>query len=313
MLIRIFICSLFFLCCGNKGSTKISPVLSKESAEVNFDTSYNTLDPFHPQYDFSFPSSTHVLARELREVSGLCFEAETNKYFAINDENGLYFLLNPGNFKIESKREFARPGDYEAIEKVGEHIYVLKSNGNIYVYNSKTRKLEVLRSELSSKNNAEGLCYDADEHALLIACKGQPLEGETKEKNVKAIYKYDLDDSTLDSSPFLEILDTELVEYVEVNYSLLPKSKLKKHLSRVQTFAPSGIAIQPETKDYYIISAKGSMLAIDNKNKKLRHVAFLNDKTITQPEGITFDTDKALIIATEGKSFNGKIFKWNLL
>ena len=313
MLFRILICSLCFFCCGNKASTELSSVVSEIGNYIDPDGSNKRTDPFHPLYDFSFPTSTHVLAPELTEISGLCYDAESNKLLANNDENGQYFLLDPENLEIDSNREFAKPGDYEAIEIVGQQIYLLKSNGNIYAYHSETEKLKVLKSELSSKNNAEGMCYDAAEHALLIACKGQPLGIDSKKKNVKAVYKYDLDNSALDTSPFIEILDRQLAEYVEANYSLLSKSKRHKRLSRVKTFAPSGITIQPKTKDYYIISAKGSLLAIYDKNKELKHVAFLNEQTITQPEGITFDNDNTLVIATEGKSFNGKIFKWNLL
>jgi len=94
-------------------------------------------------------------------------------------------------------------------------------------------------------------------------------------------------------------------------YASESKSKIKKLTNRVKDFAPSGIAIHPLSKEYYLISARGSTLVILDTNRQFKDLIFLNDKSNKQPEGICFDGQSNLYISTEGHGLSAKIFKFN--
>lgn len=66
-------------------------------------------------------------------------------------------------------------------------------------------------------------------------------------------------------------------------------------------FGPSGIAIQPQSGDIYIISSLGKTLFVLGKEGKLKHIEKLEKEILPQPEGITFDADGTLYIASEGR------------
>ena len=74
-------------------------------------------------------------------------------------------------------------------------------------------------------------------------------------------------------------------------------------------FSPSGIAIQPQTKNIYILSSVGKiLLVLDKLGKKILTIQALEKKITKQPEGITFDKKGTLYISSEGRSGKGRIF-----
>ena len=154
------------------------------------------------------------------------------------------------------------------------------------------------------------MCFDEKSGTLLLACKGQPIAKVNGKKNQKCVYLFDLDSKELNVEPYLTIMDDDLISFVEFSHSDKAKSKLKQGKRRVKDFSPSGIAIHPISGDYYLTSGRGSLLVILGKDKQLKDVIFLNSKLNPQPEGITFDKDNNLYISTEGKGYNGKIFKF---
>ena len=271
-------------------------------------------ESYQVAYDFSSPTETFVLDKKLNEISSLAYEPEGNYFITNDDESGHFYHLRGDDFTIAEEISFSKKGDYEAIEKIGNKAYVAKSNGNLYVYDYSTTETTTIKSVLSPKNDIEGLCYDKSNEALLLACKGHPYDEEagSKKKKYKSIYKYDLRSAELDTEPYMNVHIKELTRFVELTNASAAPSKLKKLKHRVKQFAPSGIAVHPVTGEYYVISARGSLIAIYTKTKELVHVELVNNKTIPQPEGITFDIYNNLYISTEGQTFSGKIFKFNV-
>ena len=287
---------------------------SPEGTDIN-NSNINNIDSSsiignYTTYDFNKASKVFKLDRQLREVSGLAYNAKDNTFLTINDEAGYYFSLNPIDFQIISSVKFNKKGDYECISIVDEKIIIGKSNGKFYFYNSDDKTTTTHNTSLSTRNDVEGLCYDKSINSLLIACKGQPLDNENSKKR-KCIYKFDLDTYKFMEEPFLEIHDKDLTSFVASRSSTYTKTKLKKLKNRAKEFSPSGIAIHPENGDYYITSAKGSSLLIVDHKKNIKDLVFLNKKKNPQPEGICFDTDKNLYISSEGQGFHGKVFKYN--
>ena len=115
-------------------------------------------------YQFGEPSEIFKLSDKLREISGISYRE--NFLYAIQDENGVIFKLDPANGKIEKKITFWKDGDYEGIEVVDDRIYILKSSGTLYeVIDPGKDEQEVIKHNtfLDKTYNAEGLGYDACE------------------------------------------------------------------------------------------------------------------------------------------------------
>lgn len=293
----LFICSLICFSCKKANQKRVAVTnnhpIGKESQSQS--------------YDFSNPKKISVNAM-LREISGLSF-ANGNIY-THNDENGIVFKINPKNGKIISEEKFGKDADYEGVEIFNNTVILVQSNGKLSFYNQTDNKTTTVKTPLKLHNDVEGLCVNLqNKNELLIACKGQMLKDDHKNK-IKAIYKYDLDTQQLDVNPFIVISDDELTEFAEnlLKNQDLSKKKRKKLLNRVVEFAPSGIAMHPMTKNFYIVSARGNLLIILNANKQLQNIIFLNEKQLPQPEGVCFDNDNNLYISTETKGDEGRIY-----
>lgn len=303
----IYGCLIILLSCGasskehSKISTMSDPIV--EPSHLNLKSSSD--------YNFSEPSETHILDRKLMEISSLGYNPSNHTFLTNNDEKGHIYILNGNDFKIQEDLKFAKHGDYESIELIGNDIVVCKSSGTLYFYNLLSKETTAYKNEFKTSNDIEGLCYHKNSNVLLMACKGQPLDQKKGSKNRKCIYAFDLDDKKLNPEPYITIADEDLISYVDKAYATESKSKTKKLKNKAKDFAPSSIAIHPDTGDYYITSARGSSIVIFDSDKELKEIIFLNSKTIPQPEGITFDTQYNLYISTEGQGYSGKIFKFN--
>ncbi len=310
MNIKIILVGLsMFFCCGLSQTERNN---SKEKKSNVF----KIVEAFQSDsnYDFTKPSEFFILEKKLGEISSLAYDPEENVFITNNDESGSFYFLDAKNFEIISEVDFGWNGDYESIEKVGNDVFICKSDGGLYVYNMITKKARKQITHLSSKNDVEGLCYDKRTNSLLLACKGEALNvSKDKREEKKSIYKFNLEAKKLNPKPHFTIKDSELKDYISSAYKEESKSKIKALKKKAIDFAPSGIAIHPESGDYYLISAIHSLLLIINQEKDLIDIVFLNKNTMPQPEGITFDKEKNLYISTEGHGSLAKIFKFNSL
>lgn len=305
----ILFISFCLICCKNSSDTihKVpNPKTVHNTEEVSF------TKPLLP-YDLDSPSQTHILDSKLKEISSLAYDNKSNTFLTNDDESGHFYELDAMHFKITKDTRFSKKDDYEAIEKVGNHIIICKSNGTVYSYDLETNETTKYNTQLSTENNVEGMCLDKDKNLLLLACKGQPLDVNDGKNKSKAVYAFDLETKKLDINAYLTIANKDLLTLTELSYSSISKRQQKKLKNRAKDFAPSGIAIHPKTKDFYLISARGSTLVHVAKNKTILSIHFLNNKIIPQPEGISFDSESNLYITTEGHGYSAKIFKFNLI
>ena len=135
-------------------------------------------DPNIP-YSLNKPTKTFVVQQPiLQEISGLTFTNDQKSLVTLQDESGILFWLNKNDGSIEKQITFKPDGgDFEDLAVVGETIYVLRSKGVISaVENTKDEKnLKVTvfdKTPFQKAADTEGLCYDAKNERLLIACKG---------------------------------------------------------------------------------------------------------------------------------------------
>jgi uncharacterized protein YjiK len=241
------------------------------------------------------PEQAFSLSDALVEISGLT-DAGNGMLAAIEDEEGILYMLNPSDGKILSTYDFGKSGDYEAIEKLGDRYFVMKSNGDLVHFrleNEEVIDIQTVDTGFSSKNDVEGLAVFNDQ--LLVACKADP---EVKHNNIKGKAIYLLDrDLKVHPKPLL-VLDENMLE-----------EKIRQRLPevRINEFDPSGIAVDPISGFIYIISAD-HILTVLSQQGTLLEVVLLDKNLYRQPEGLCFDSRGNLYISSEGSGRKARLF-----
>jgi DNA-binding beta-propeller fold protein YncE len=247
-------------------------------------------------YNLKQPTIIWKMPKELKEISGIEI-LKNQKVVAHNDEDGNLFVYNLKKKLVEKTVSFANNGDYEDIALKDSTAFVLRSDGIIFEVKNYLKMPQTIKHKtfLTKKDNAEGLFFDASKNRLLIACKGN--SEEKKGKNKRFVYELILNKKALNPNPILTISQKEM----QKTYHL--KSR----------FSPSGIAIHPISKNIYILSSVGKMLAEYSSEGKLKKTYSLNYSHFQQPEGISFDKNGDLYISNEAKKTKANILKFNYI
>ena len=258
----------------------------KDADDITKDT---TIDSELSKYNFEPEESLRIkLPGELQEISGLTM-TDDGRLFGHNDEKGFVYQIDYTNGDIVKKfslgKKYERE-DFEDIAYANNKFYMVSSKGNIYEFeegnDGESVTYNILETDLKSKYDVEGLCYDPVTNSLLLACKGYPGKDFKKQK---AVYSFSLDEMKLEKEPRF----------------LIDLSEIKK------TFNPSGIERNPTTGTFFIIAANGSAIIEISKDGKLIDKKKLPPVIHEQPEGITFTPDRSLIISDEGDFTSGSI------
>ncbi len=257
-------------------------------------------------YRWDKPERRVELSDELLEISGLALAPDGKHLLAIQDEKGIIYELHPGTMQILRRMEFVPEGDFEDITVVGDTLYVVKSSGTLYriVHTSTAQQqTDKFKNALTKLHDVEGLTADPEHRRLLLACKAAP---PTQVQDEKYVYALSLPDLTLDTTPVLRIRRADMIAWLQ----RAPASPVYEECLAFLThperagilgFSPSGIAIHPQTKYYYVLSAAGRMLAIYSPDGHLLELHRFDKTLLEQPEGICFDGRGHLYIASEGK------------
>ena len=257
-------------------------------------------------YDLSRPDVFVTLPSVLHEISGLT-EVDDNTLACVQDELGIVFIYSVTDKKIVRKINFGGDGDYEGITRVDDHLYVMRSDGKMYeVSNYKSDNFEVkeYQVKLPTKDN-EGLAYDPKNERLLLAGKSGAKEAEYK--NSRLVYSFDLKTKSISTKPaFVFNKDQMSITMSSLSNTQGKKRKKNKNVP----FNPSAIAVHPTTGNLYVISAKGSMLYVFDRNSNLVSYTHLDGKEFLQPEGITFMDNGDMLISNEGKKDRPNVLKF---
>ena len=80
-----------------------------------------------------------------------------------------------------------KDGDFEGIQVVGDTVWIVKSNGDLYgaaMAGEKKRKAVHIKTKLSKDNDVEGLAFDRETNTLILACKGWPGKKKKEYQNL---------------------------------------------------------------------------------------------------------------------------------
>ena len=226
-------------------------------------------------YRFAEPDASVSLPDELREISGLTV-LESGRLGAVQDESGTLYTLEAATGRVLAREPFSGRGDFEGVERAGDDVWVLESNGDL----TRLREgagAERFETELAGRNDTEGLAYDASGGRLLIACKENPGNGLG---DVRAVYAFDLATETLSAAPVFTLDRTRL--------------------DADDPFKPSALAVRPGTDEVYVLSSVRRALAVVRTDGTLLAVVELPEALFPQPEGIAFAADGTLYLSNEG-------------
>lgn len=247
-------------------------------------------------YHLGEPEKIWKMPFELNEISGIELLVY-QKMIAQNDEEGKLFIYDLKDETIENIIPFGNDADYEDVAINGETAYILRSDGTIFeIENYKTEPKTIkYHTFLSQDDDAEGLFFDAEKNRLLMACKGNSdiLNG----KKTRLIYEFLLENNTLNPKPII----------------IISQKEIKEKCNNADYFAPSGIAVHPITKNIFVITSVGKMMAEFSPEGKLLAIFDIDFPHFQQPEGIIFDNIGDLYISNEAKGKKANILKFKYL
>ena len=267
-------------------SPDAAPSASPDTVAVTL----SSLDPESVPYDLSAPDVIFELPPELTEISGLTV-LSSGHVGAVQDEDGVLFEIDAQTGRVLSKEGFGDDGDYEGIEATPDALWVLESNGDLYRIQRAGRALEteVFETDLSGRNDAEGLGYDAAGDRLLVALKEHPGKGLGR---VRSVFAFDLATNTLSDAPAFT-LDRAIID------------------TGSSPFKTSAIAVRPGTDEAYLLSSVAKALLVVGLDGTIRAAVSLPVGLYRQPEGIAFAPDGTLFISNEGAGASATLLRFS--
>jgi uncharacterized protein YjiK len=253
------------------------------------DTDYNLENP----EKFNLPES-------LFEISGISFSrGESDTVYAIQDEDGKLFRL-AWHVPKQQHSKFSKKGDYEDVTIIRGTVFVLKSNGTLFSFplsEAAFEEVENVKEQkgLLPKGEYEGMWGDEASGDLYVICKNCP--GDDSKVSLTG---YILNSANWTDEPRTFSINVDEIKAINGKVS--------------RGFRPSGLAKNPVTGDWHIISAVNKLMVVTDSRWKVKKAYPLSGNLFIQPEGIAFDKAGNLFISNEGDDlFAGNIMKFKRL
>ncbi|MCC8360405.1 SdiA-regulated domain-containing protein [Salinimicrobium sediminilitoris] len=238
------------------------------------------------------------LPKALNEVSGIAWIGD-NRIACVQDEDGIIFLYNLKDSKIEEEIEFGNGGDYEGIAVVEKDAYVLRSDGIILEVSDYLGKDPQVQRHVTNISqlpgiNIEGLCADPANDRLLLAVKERKNCDEYKE-----VFAFNLNKKASDENAFFSIdLSDPIFKNVDEKFS--------------EKFTPGEMNIHPITGEFFILDGTRPKLLITENDGRPKELFMLKLKDFGNPEGLTFNPEGELYISNEAEDGPASILKVSL-
>jgi uncharacterized protein YjiK len=261
-------------------------------------------------YRFDAPAARFELPGRLDEISGLTVLDEA-RLGAVQDEDGDLYVIDAATGEVVHTHDFGGGGDYEGVERVGDRVVVLRSDGRLFVigdWQEEKAKAESLDLDLHGGCDAEGLAYDAAGDRLLIACKEDPGRGL---RGSRALYAFDLNTSRLGPAPAYVIHADSLVRSDAEHAVDEAVRAFVRPLVDINAFKPSALAVHPETGEIYVLSSVRKVLVVLDRGGAIAAVWPLADDDLPQPEGLAFLPNGTLFIASEAAGGSAVLLRFD--
>ncbi len=284
----ILLAAPLLVCCGqNKKKSEPSP---RKPDVVKAASGESMLG----RYDLSDKSAVSVkLPGRLSEASGLAM-SQDGRLFSHDDEVATVYQVDYATGKILKQFSLGRfgiKGDFEDIAIAGNLMYLIRSDGVIYEFpegdDGRTVEYRTYKTPLTASHDVEGMCYDPETDALLLACKAFPGKGY---EGHRAVYSFSLKSKSLNPKPRFLIRLSEVAK-----------------TSDKGEFRPSGIERHPVTGSFFVIAAHGSSIIELSREGHLLAQQSINKKVNSHPEGITFTPDLTLVLCNDGQKAKGTL------
>ena len=284
--------------CGNGEASPPAPIAGYASARPA------------PPYPFAAPTARFDLPGRLDEISGLTALDET-RLGAVQDEDGTLFVLDAASGEVTRTHDFGGGGDYEGVERVGEWVVALRSDGWLFVIEDWQMGAAEARSVdagLHGSCDAEGLAYDAAGARLLIACKEAPGRGL---RGSRAVYAFNLAANALDATPAY-VIHADSVARRDGEHAIDEAVRaFVRPLADINTFKPSALAVHPLTEEVYVLSSVRKLLLVLGHSGEVAAAWPLSGDLLPQPEGLAFLPDGTLFIASEASGGTARLFRFD--
>lgn len=274
-------------------------------------------DPPVSGYNLKQPNTTQNLPKVLREVSGLT-DINASTFACVQDEKGVLFIYDMLQNNIVDKHMFHADGDYEGITYANGLMYVLRSDGKLFEianYNNDKRRITTYNTNIPAIDN-EGLCYDAQQNRLLIACKSKAGKGP-KFKDKRHIYAFNLATKKLEDKPAFIIDVNDAKAFAQLHNLPIPRKKGKKKNKKdgkpIIKIKTSAIAVHPINGNLYLLSAADYLFFVFSPQGKILHMEPLNPTTFNKAEGITFMPNGDMCITNEGEDHKPTLLTFKYL
>ncbi len=268
------------------------------------------IDPLPPPehgsnipFNLHRPDRSYSLPSELKEISAVAVSPNEPVAWAVNDEQAKLFRIDLNDGSVQAGQKFGERGDYEGIEIVGDSIVIARSDGTLWqVSNDEVRKIE---SPLDERYDIEGLAYDKPNSRLLVAGKGKAGKGKVF-KHTRAVHAVRLPSFEWAHSPAFVVKEAALREFIK------EKGKGALRPGDAKSFAPSAIAVEPNSGDIYLLSSAGRMLVIvDALGEDIVAVTALPRDIHRQPEGLAFGPRGSLYVSNEGRGGQPILYRFD--
>jgi hypothetical protein len=186
---------------------------------------------------------------------------------------------------------------------VGEDYLALRSDGLVFRLRPEkglfavhdTFRLAVLH------NNLEGLGYDEQAGRVLVSPK-DIAKGGPDMRDRRVLYAFDPLSAT---HPVEEVLQLSLQDLMTQAKALGISIPMKRTDNGREVPALklrySSVAVHPRSGHYYLLSAVDRSLLVLDRAGTLMHLAWLDERLLPKPEGITFLANGDLVLSSEGK------------
>ena len=251
------------------------------------------------------PLDIFDLPDELDEISGMEMYSE-NELIAIDDEDGIIYIISTETGKVTSEVDFGEKGDFEGLAYDGTYMYVITSGGDLYQIDPASPKSyrkyhwDIEGKEIESLAYFEGMLYSM-----------------TKEKsNSQEMVLFGLEPDKLGTSQPKAVMSIQLESIKNFLAQDEDKSILKKFAKfisgdNIYNFVrPSGITFIPEKNHLLILSHHNRFLMEITPDGEVHNIMSLSCEEFYQPEGIALDSKGILFISNESRGHLPNILKF---